>query len=199
MKKYIPYVIVFLIFIILLVYFSLQKPKVIGNADLINEITHIEQLSVIDEERNNNLTVRDLQNLEALTKGDEIAEDYVEELKWIVEHNESQHLLHETLYMREYIKTGVDVPCIPHELWHVFIFVKHGDIDYAKKQLKYIEKNYDAWVKSVEEKRKDYPHFYNGSEELEQMSRESIENLKQNNYSNRTLEQLGLMGAAALC
>ena len=199
MKKYIPYIVLFLIFIILLAACSLQKPKVIGNSAVINEITHIEQLSVMDENGNNNLTLRDLQNLEALTKGDKIAEDYVTELKWLVGHNESQHLLHETLYMREYLKTGEDVPCIPHELWHVSVFIKYGDMAYAKNQLKDVEEGYDAWVRNVEQKRKVYPQFYNSLDELEQMSKDSIEKLKQNDYSNKTLEQLDIIGAAAIC
>ena len=199
MKKYFPYVAVFLIFGALLVTFALKKPSTIGNANIINEITRIEQLSITDENGINNLTVNDLQALDKLTKGDKIAEDYVEELKWLVGHNESQHLLHETLYMREYIKTGKDIPCIPHELWHVSLFVKHGDMAYAKSQLKPIEEGYDAWVKNAEAKRKTYPQFYNGLDELEQMSKKSIEKLKQNDYSNKTLGQLDLIGAEAVC
>jgi len=199
MKKYISYAAVLSIFIILLAACSLQKSKVIGNPNVVNEITRIEQLSVMDENGNNNITVRDLQVLGALTKGDKIAEDYVEEIKWLVDHNESQHLLHETLYFREYIKTGEDVPCIPHELWHVSLFVKHGDMDYAKSQLKPIEDGYDSWVKNVEAKRKAYPQFYNSLDELEQMSKEAIRKLKQNDYSEKTLEQLDTIGAVAIC
>lgn len=198
MKKY-QSALVFSILIILVASCSPQKSKVIGNSNVVNEITGIEQLSVMDVEGNNNLTVNDLQALEALTKGDKIAEDYVEEIKWLVLNNESQHLLHETLYMREYIKTGEDVPCIPHELWHVSLFVKHGDMDYAKSQLKPIEEGYGAWIKNVEAKRKAYPQFYNSLDELEQMSRESIERMKQNDYSNQTLDELDKIGAAALC
>lgn len=199
MKKYISYAAALPIFIILLAACSLQKSKVTGNTAVISEIARIEQLSVMDEEGNNNLTVKDLQALEALTKGDKIAEDYVTELKWLVAHNESQHLLHETLYMREYLKTGEDVPCTPHELWHVSLFVRHGDMDYAKSQLKPIEEGYNAWVKNAEAKRKAYPQFYNSLDELEKMSKEAIQKLKQNDYSNETLEQLDTTGAAAIC
>ena len=199
MITYRKIIIVGVVLIILLVSFSLQRRKVIGNPDVINEITRIEKLGAPDENGSSNIIPQDLNRLKELVKEDKIAESYVNELDWLVRNGEGQHILHTTLYMREYIKTGEDVPCIPHELWHVSLFVKHGDIDYAKKRLKSIEKNYDVWVKSVEEKRKAYPQFYNGSEELEQMSRESIEKLKQNNYSNKTLEQLDIIGAAALC
>jgi len=198
MKKY-QSALVFLTLIILAVSCSLQKSKVIGNTNVVNEITRVEQLSVMDEEGNNNLTVKDLEKLEASTKGDKIAEDYVTELKWLVEHNESQHLLHETLYMREYIQTGKDVPCIPHELWHISLFVKLGDMDYAKSQLKPIEEGYNVWVRNVEAKRKAYPQFYNSLDNLEQMSKEAIQKLKQNDYSDETLDQLDTIGAVAIC
>jgi len=199
MKKHISYAAVLSIFIILLAACSLQKSKVTGNQDITNEITRIEQLSVMDEDGNSNLTLTDLQALELSTKDDKTAKDYVEEIKWLVEHNESQHLLHETLYMREYLKTGEDIPCIPHELWHVSLFAKHGDMNYAKSKLKPIEEGYNAWVKNVEEKRKEHPQFYNSLDDLEQMSKEAIQKLKQNDYSNKTLDELDTIGAVAIC
>ena len=199
MKKTLKILILSIIFGALLVSCSLQKPSIIGNANVINEITRVEQLSLPDDKGHSSITVKDLQKLESLIKGDKIAEDYVKELKWLVGHNESLHLLHTTLFMRDYINTGNDTPCVPHDLWHISLFIKHGDIDYAKRQLKSIEAGYDDWVKSAEEKRKDYPQFYNSLEELEQMSIESIKRLKQNDYSEKTLEQLDLIGASELC
>lgn len=198
MKKHPLLIMAFLILILFVISCS-QKSKAAANTGTLNEITRIEKLSISDENGNSNITPQDLVELKELLKEDKIGESYANELEWLVRNNESQHILHTTLYMREYIKTGVDVPCIPHELWHVSLFVRHGDMAYAKLQLKSIEENYDAWIKSLEKKRKNYPQFYNGSGEIEQMSKESIEKLKKNNYSNQTLDELDKIGAGALC
>lgn len=188
---------------------SRQKPQsigsqgtrgsIIGNKEMLDEISHIEQLSMPDENGSTNITVGDLRNLEALAKGDKISEDYAKEFRWLVEHNESLHLVHTTYLMREYINTGKDTPCIPHELWHVSLYIRHGDIDYAKSQLIPIEDEYPAWAKSAGEKRKAYPQFYNGLDELEKMSMETIEKLKHGDYSNETLDELDTIGAVELC
>lgn len=199
MKKYLPYIFVFLVFAILLVLAVSKKSSVIGNAEIFKEITKIEQLSVQDEDKPNNVTAQDLSKLKDLVKDDNIAESYVRELEWLITHNESQHILHSTSFMREYIETGKDVPCVPHELWHVSLFVKHGDMDYAKKQAKSVEKSYPAWEKSVEVKRKAYPQFYKSLDELKKRIKDAMVKLRQNDYSSNTLEELELIGTVGLC
>jgi len=200
MKKYFPHIFVFLVFIVLLVLAINKKSSVIGNALVIDEITRIEQFSVVEEEgQKSNITSQDLNKLKELVKEDRIAESYAKELEWLVEHNESQHILHSTSFMRDYIETGKDAPCVPHELWHVSLFVKHGDMEYAKKQAESVEKGYRAWEKSVDEKRKAYPQFYRSLDQLKAMIKEAIARLKQNDYSDKTLEQLELIGAVGLC
>jgi len=199
MKKYLPYIFVFLVFIVLLVLAINKKSSVIGNVAIFEEITKTEQLSVQEENKPSNITSYDLSKLKDLVKGDDIAESYVRELEWLITHNESQHILHSTSFMRDYIKTGKDVSCVPHELWHVSLFAKHGDMDYAKKQAKSVEKSYDAWEKSVDEKRKAYPQFYKTLDELKKRIQNMLIKLKQNDYSNDTLEELELIGTVGLC
>ena len=176
-----------------------EKPSVVGNQAVISEITRIEQLIDPESESNSKITVNDLQYLEEATQGDEIAEDYTKEIKWLVAHNESEHLLHVTSFMREYIGTGKDVPCVPHELWHVSLYIKHGDLDYAQEAIISLDEEYGAWVKSVEAKRKFYPQYYTTLDDLEQKSKDAIGKLKQNDFSNDTLGQLDIIGAYALC
>lgn len=200
MKKYIHYIAALLIFsVLLLVSCTPKKSSVIGNQDMIKEIIHIERLSIPDDSGNSNLTVNDLQHLEELTKDDEIASDYTAEIKWLVAHNQSNHILHTTSFMRDYITTGVDTPCIPHELWHISIYARKGDTDYAKREISSLDEKYSAWVKSMEVKRKAYPQYYTTLDTLEKESKDAIGKLKQNDFSNETLNQLDLIGSFALC
>ena len=200
MKKYIHYVAALLIFsVLLLVSCAPEKSSVIGNKDIISEITRIEQLSMMDEDGNSNLTVDDLRQLQELIQGDKIAQDYTTELRWLVAHNESQHLLDTTSFMREYIDTGKDTPCLPHELWHISKYIRYGDLDYAKDEVNSLDEKYIAWVKGAEAKRKVYPQFYTGLDDLKQKSKEAISKLKQNDYSNETLNHLEAIGADAVC
>ena len=200
MKKYIHYVAALLIFsVLLLVSCAPKKSNVIGNKDIISEITRIEQLSMMDEDGNSNLTVDDLRQLQELIQGDKIAQDYTTELRWLVAHNESQHLLDTTSFMREYIDTGKDTPCLPHELWHISKYIRYGDLDYAKDEVNSLDEKYIAWVKGAEAKRKVYPQFYTGLDDLKQKSKEAISKLKQNDYSNETLNHLEAIGADAVC
>ena len=200
MKKYIHYVAALLIFsVLLLVSCAPKKSNVIGNKDIISEITYIEQLSMMDEGGNSNLTVDDLQQLQELIHGDKIAQDYATELRWLVAHNESQHLLDTISFMREYIDTGKDTPCLPHELWHISKYIRYGDLDYAKDEVNSLDEKYIAWVKGAEAKRKVYPQFYTGLDDLKQKSKEAISKLKQNDYSNETLNHLEAIGADAVC
>ena len=101
--------------------------------------------------------------------------------------------------MRDYIETGKDVLCVPHELWHISLFVKHGDMDYAKKQAKSVEKSYPAWEKSVDKKREAYPQFYKTLDELKKRIQAVLVKLRQNDYSSITLEELELVGTKGLC
>lgn len=203
MKKYVHCTAALLIFsVFLLVSCAPNAPKksgVIGNPGIIKEIIHIERLSIPDDNGNSNITVNDLQHLEELTKDDEIASDYTAEINWIVAHNRSEHLLHVTSFMREYISTGKDTPCIPHELWHISLYIKYGDLDYAKNEINSLDEKYTAWVKSMEVKRKAYPQYYTTLDALEKKSKDAIGKLKQNDFSNGTLDQLNLISAYALC
>ena len=196
MRDYIPYAVVLLVFIVLLALFANQKPSITGNAAIINEISRIERLSVQFEDGKSNITSKDLQKLKDLVKGDKIAESYGKEIEWIIMHNESQHILHSTLFMREYIKTGKDIPCVPHELWHIALFAKYGDMGYAKKQAKNIEKGYAAWERSIEAQREIYPKSL---DQFKQVVREAVLKLKKNDYSEKTLRQLELIGLQGIC
>ena len=140
-----------------------------------------------------------MDNLEILVKGDKIAEEYFEELRWIVDHNGSQHILHSTSFMREYINTGKETSCLPHELWHLSLFIRHGDIAYAEEHFHQLDDEYEEWAESVEAKREAYPQYYKSFDELKKMSKDSIENLKKKDYSNKTLDQLELIGTIGLC
>ncbi|MEK6947248.1 MAG: hypothetical protein AABX32_06600 [Nanoarchaeota archaeon] len=203
MKKHICHVAALLIFsVLLLVSCTPSTPKksgVIGNPDLIKEIIHIERLSIPDDNGNSNLTADDLQRLWELAKDDKTAEDYTTEINWLVAHNQSEHLLHVTSFMREYINTGKDTPCIPHELWHISLYIKYGDLDYAKDEVKSLDEKYNDWVKNVEAKRKVYPQYYTTLADLEQKSKDAIAKLKQGDYSNETLNQLDLIGEYGVC
>ena len=199
MRRYIPYVIIFFIFAALLGLSARQKPRITGNLTIIDEINQIAQRSMEDEEGNINVTLKDLQNLKEIVKGDKIAESYVKELEWLVEHNESQHIMHTTSFMSEYIETGKDILCVPHELWHISLFIKHDNIDYARKQVRYVEKKYKTWENSIEKKRRAYPQFYKSLNDLKVMIKEATAKLKLNDFSNNTLEQLELIGSMSVC
>jgi hypothetical protein len=197
-KKYFIFIGIFLALAAFLLFFFNGK-GVVGNQDAMNELTKIEKLSVPDENGNSKITLEDLNGLENIVKGDHAAEEHFEELRWLVSHNQSEHIIHSTSFMREYIETGKETPCLPHELWHLSLFIKYGDVEYAEEHFHHLDDEYDEWVKSVEAKRELYPQYYKSLDELEKMSRESIENLKKKDYSSKTLEQMDLIGQVGLC
>ena len=188
-----------LVVIIALVFFYSKKSGIVGNTEIINEITRIEELSFQSEQGASNLTVNDLQKLKNFVKGDETAESYMKEIEWLIAKGQIEHIAHSTSFLKEYVRTGDSTPCLPHELEHIALFIRYGDFRYAKDGIKDIDSIYIKWEKSVDKKSKESPLFYRGLDSLKIMSKDAIKKIKAEDFSNETLDQIELIGNAGIC
>ena len=200
LKKNLQIIIILVILGIFLFGCAPHKSGVVGNPKVINEIARIEALSVVDAEgQQNNLTVADLDKLKELVKGDDISQSLVDELQWLIANNESTHILHTTGFIRDYFTTGKDIPCVPHEMWHISLYIKHGYMNYAKTQIEELGKIYPEWEGSVDQKSKAFPQFYHGLDDLKSKIKQILPQLKKGNYTQDILDQLDLIGEAGVC
>ncbi len=175
-----------------------SKKKVIGDSELLSEINQVEQLSIYEEGKRN-VTVEDVQRLKKLSAKDETALTYAEDIEWLVEKGETLHLKHTLSFMRDYISTGEDIPCLPHELWHISLFAKYGDLEHAREHAAALREEYLAWEESVEQKKKKFPQYYTTLDTLKENIRQVIPKIEQGDYSKETLEKISEIGQAGLC
>ncbi len=190
---------ILIIFGILIYSFLSQKSKLIGNPDVLEEISRLEQKSILDENGNRNIIVDDLTMLQESVKEDAIAESYVDDLEWLLAHNESEHLLHITTFLTNYIKTGTDTPCVPHAIWHIGLYLKYGDLDRAHEEIEGIDSEYTDWIENIDKKRDKYPQYYLHFDELDQKVKDAITKLHTQDFSNETISELEVIGAEGIC
>lgn len=180
----------------MVIFITKKSGHAVGNPELISEIGRIEGLGM---QPGGNISVADLQRLKELVAGDETAESHYREIEWMARNGQSEHIQHSASFLKEYVKSGEDVPCLPHELWHIALFARNGDIDYAKQEAGDIDAVYNAWMSSAEKKREQYPQFYKGFEQQKLFIESVIIRLKQGDFSNETLSRMELIGAAGIC
>ncbi len=198
MKKYLGVLLMILV-VGLGLFFSLRKSSVVGNQEVLAEISQLEELSLLDDEGKNTITEKDLARLQDLVKKDKVASGKTEELVLLVKSSKAAHISHSLSFLREYVETGDSTPCLPHELWHLGVFAENGYLDHAKEHVASLDTAYRDWEKSVDQKRKNFPQYYIKLDALKAEIQEALQRLKRDDWSNETLTQLHEIGEDGLC
>ena len=198
MKKYLGVLLIILVAGLVL-FFFLRKSSVVGNREVLTEITRLEKLSLLDDNGKNNMTEKDLTILQNLVKKDKVASGQTEELVLLVKSGKADHISQSLSFLREYVETGDSTPCLPHELWHLGVFAENGYLDHAQEHVASLDATYKNWEKRVDQKRKNFPKYYIKLDALKAEIQEALQRLKQGDWSNETLTQLHEIGRKGLC
>ena len=137
--------------------------------------------------------------LESLLSHDPLSSSYGAEIRWMFENNETEHIPHTTTFLRNYLRTGVDIPCLPQEIEHIALFVKHSDYQRASAQANELRSSYSKWLEDVRKRQKAYPQFYLTLEALLQQIDQTLPRLEQHQFDNETLAAAQEIGEAGVC
>jgi hypothetical protein len=172
---------------------ALNKPQVLV------EFEKVKQKTLLDENNEAPIVRSDLDTLYAMVKNDELAAHYMDELYWMVDNGEKDHLGHTMDFLGHYLETGEKSRCTPHELWHATIYLKHGEMERVEHAVEDASHSYAAWVADNEEKRKKFPQFYLRFDEQKQEVAELVEQLQQGNYGEEIVQRIDILGDTAIC
>ena len=199
MKKYIPYLIVIFVFLVLLAYSVFKPSPVVKNQAVLDEITRLEILGQINATGGVALQTEDLAEIEHLVKDDRVAKEYIDELQLLVDQGEKEHVVHSLGFLRDYVETGKEMPCLPHELWHISLFIELHQMSFVEQKIPALRKEYPLWEQSVDRKRLQYPQYYTTLDTLKAQIQNSIGRLEQKDYGNTTIQELKNIGERGLC
>ncbi len=200
MKKIYPPLVILAIGIFLSV-FVVTLPgsnSIVGNEEALREIEKFSS-APYNEILYDNLDTEDFDNIVELTKDDAIARSLVKEAAWLAQHNEPQHVGHALYYLSEYIKTGVDEICIPHELTHIKIYLEHESFDFAEAQTRVAEKYKSEWLVRSGKSYEKYPQFYPNYNEMLSSIDDVLVRLGNKQYDNETMKLLEFIAENSVC
>lgn len=193
-KKVILVVIVIVLVIILSV-ILVSKPNnsIINNQKVLDEVT---RLSFITER---NLTENDLKNLNLLVKNDDKVKYSIDTMYWLIRNNEAEHASHALSFINVYIQTSRLDFCMPHEIEHFGLTIKHKDFERAKIVYNILKETIPIWEEKSEKSRLKFPAYYLNYEEVKSKLNNIIKNYESNNFNQDFFEDIKYIGENGVC
>jgi len=191
----------FIIFVALLVLAgcSLTEQEIINNPRILAQLEPIITLSLMDGQGMVPLKRSDLDALNRSVASDPEASHSLEGLYWMLDHNETEHIAHTLGFLEEYLATGKESPCTPHELWHATLYIKHGDSEGAEHAIEDALASYPLWVAEAEAKREKFPQFYTHFDAQKEEAAYLIGQLRKGNYTDEAVGRIEALGEIAVC
>ena len=117
----------------------------------------------------------------------------------MLDHNETEHIAHTLGFLGEYLATGKESPCTPHELWHATLYIKHGDSEGAEHAIEDALASYPLWVAEAEAKREKFPQFYTHFDAQKEEAAYLIGQLRKGDYTDEAVGRVEALGEIAVC
>ena len=171
---------------------------IIGNKQVLDEI-HRLSLLPYNQYAYDNLTVQDLVPLQRMVEQDAYAHDFMDEAVWLLNHHEYEHVGHSLYYLQEYVTTGEDDVCIPHELSHIRVYLKYQDFGLVEAQTKVVEKYEQSWLDAGKKRYTKFPQYYVKFEEIKPKIDEVVMRLKAQEYDQKTADLLEYIDENQIC
>jgi hypothetical protein len=198
MKK-LPFIILGIgIVLSVLVVLLVNSKSVIGNTILIDEIKKISEMPY-DQYVYDLVTTEDLALLMELTKDDSHARGFLQEAIWLIDHYEPVHVGHALFYLSEYVRTGEDEFCVPHELTHINLYLQHGSIEFAEAQISVLGKYKGEWIDKTERLYERFPQYYKNYDEFMSSVDTVMDRLKNKQYDEETTRLLDFVEQYGVC
>jgi len=175
-----------------------RPPSVVGDAKVLEEIDRLGSLHYTKYVYDN-LTEDDLTPLQMMVAKDSQAHSLVDEAMWLRDNGEYEHVGHSLYYLQEYVKSGENDICIPHELQHIKIYLKHEDYDLVEKQVVVAAKYESRWFDLGAKRFSQLPQFNVKFKEIKPKIEEVIERLRDKQYDQHTMELLGYIEQNEIC
>ncbi|MFA4887820.1 MAG: hypothetical protein WC595_06430 [Candidatus Nanoarchaeia archaeon] len=157
--------------------------------------TEINRLKAVAEDRN--LTVEDYSQLNQLTQPIPYYQDGLKKIEWLTEHGEADHAAHGLSYLLLYSQTGKEYACLIHDLSHIESYLHYNDLAMAEEAIK--ELDAQPWIDKAEKSRQRLPQYYKNFDQLKATVLDTVERLKNKNYSQTTLDQIEYLDKTAPC
>ena len=177
---------------------SMQQ-SVIGNPAVLAVVDEIAQLALMDETGMVPLMRDDLDSLNFSVASDPTASHYLDEIYWMVDHDEIEHIAHTVDFLQAYLETGKKYVCPPHELWHATLYVKHDELEGLPHAIEDAQQSLPIWVQDSEQKRERFPQFYLRLDEQAAEAEYAINQLSLRNYSPELIARIEYLGETASC
>ena len=157
--------------------------------------TEINRLKAVAEDRN--LTVQDYSQLNQLTLPIPYYQDGLKEITWLTEHGEADHAAHGLSYLLLYSQTGKEYTCLIHDLSHIESYIQYKDFAMAEEAIKKLDAQ--EWINKAEKSRQRLPQYYKNFDHLKATVLDTVERLKNKDYSQTTLDQIEYLDKTAPC
>ena len=171
-----------------------REGNITGNTTVAAEV---HRLQIVNLHRN--LTRSDVRSLDQSIAKDPIASDLATEINWLIDNHEDDHVMHSLVFLDDYVTRGETVFCIPHELSHIGLYLKHNDTLDAEKTLTEVQENLAGWYAKQEKARKILPAYYRDFENTSLILNATIDRLAAKDYGQTTLNGIAYLEEHALC
>ena len=177
---------------------SAQK-SIIADPDILSQVDEIVSLSLMDESGMVPLMRGDLDALNRSVSSDPLSSHYLEELYWMMDHGEAEHIAHTVDFLKQYLGSGKKYACPPHELWHATLYVKHNEPEKVSHAVEDAQESLPWWVLESEQKRERFPQFFLRLDEQAAEAEYAINQLRLGNYSPELMARIEYLGETASC
>ncbi len=176
-----------------------HEQGIINNPKILEELEAVGVLSLMDGNNRVLLARIDLNALNESVSKDLLASHYMEELYWMVNHNESEHLGHTLDFLGTYLETGQKSHCTPHEVWHATIYARHRDWERVEHATEDAVESFPFWVEESKRKREKFPQFYLRLDKQREEVKYAINQLQKKNYSDGLMQRIDTLSETAVC
>src|SRR3989338_448504 len=176
-----------------------QNAGIINNPEILAQLEPVIKLSLMDSANLIPLKRSDLDALNRSVMLDSKASHHLEEMYWMIDHNETEHIAHTIGALEEYLKTGRESFCTPHELWHAALRLKHQDAEGVEHAIEDASESFSLWAAQGEEKREKFPQFYIRFDAQKEEAAYLIGQLRKGNHSDALVGRIETLGESAVC
>ena len=203
MNKKILALSIFVILLILLIIFLVKSDTqsksessslIVGNTVLVNKLENLYNATLVRD-----LTLQDISGIDEMVKGDDYGQDKYDEVKWFIENNEQIHLSHSITALEVYASTGQKIYCMPHEMSHIRVYMKHNAENNVKQVLEESDENLREWQTYVKQTKKTNPSYFSNYEEINTKIKDALSKLKNGDRSKNISSDIYYIETYGVC
>lgn len=173
---------IILVFIVFITTFGTSSSKkehtqstssVVGNSVLVQRLQNLYDINL-----DRDLTLKDLEGMDEIVAGDHYAQDEFSELRFLIEKNEGAHASHIITAIQVYASTGQKTYCMPHEISHIRLYIKHNEQRLLEHALDGSLENLNDWQEYIKERQKENPSYFSNFDDINKRIQDVLKRVK---------------------